>query len=185
MERLREKKSLLPNMITYINLFLGVVAIIHIDKSIKLSILLVLLCGFTDKLDGYVARRLDAVTDFGKELDSLSDMVSFGLAPALIGWELYYRDLNFFGLALIGGYIGAGAFRLARYNITGKKDYIRGLPITISGMILVFKYYLDIYFLGLNSHSITNNVFLIFFLSFLMVSRFKVKKPKIIDESLF
>ena len=115
---------------------------------------LVILAAFIDGLDGRVARLSRSTSKFGKELDSLADIVSFGVAPAFL-IHLAVLDemdrLGFMMAAFIGGvYVMAGAFRLARYNVIAdphRKDQFVGLPIPIAAIaiasyiILCMKYF--------------------------------------------
>jgi CDP-diacylglycerol--serine O-phosphatidyltransferase len=91
-----------------------------------------------DGLDGRVARMLGISSEMGKELDSLCDLVSFGVAPALL---LYAQVLYAFpyALGLIAAifYIMCGAFRLARFNVLNISGYFVGIPITLAGALLV------------------------------------------------
>lgn len=178
---------ILPNALTYANMALGVVAIYismsATSHSLKIASLLILIAGITDKLDGFVARKLGAASDLGRELDSLCDLISFGVAPVLIWWNFAPAALNSVGMAVLLAsllYVGAGAFRLARFNISRDHRYLTGLPITMAGMVLAFKYLVDVnyrlHLLGFSHISLENLVFMVG-LSVLMVSTFKIKKP--------
>ncbi len=132
---------MVPSLFTLMNLFCGFLALTQVHEgAFAQACWLVVLAGFFDALDGMTARLTDACSPFGVELDSLSDVVSFGLAPAYIVWAF---GLNSFGpLGLIVAALPAlcGAVRLARYNITfegEKKDYFEGLPIPAQAITLV------------------------------------------------
>ncbi|NLZ54916.1 MAG: CDP-diacylglycerol--serine O-phosphatidyltransferase [Thermoanaerobacteraceae bacterium] len=180
----RNFSHILPNAVTFANMALGVIAIyISMDSSsnnIKTASVLILIAGAADKLDGYVARKLGATSKFGKELDSLCDLVSFGVAPVLVWWNISIESLDI-AMALASLlYIGAGAFRLARFNISKDEQYIVGLPITIAGMVMVGKCLLDIsYRLTFINNGVFygENLVIAVLLSVMMVSNFKVKKP--------
>lgn len=178
------KLHILPNAITYVNMALGAIAIfISADSSpvnITIASILILIAGITDKLDGYVARRLGACSKFGKELDSLCDLVSFGIAPVVLWWNINKGLLGAAEIMVSLFFIGGGIFRLARYNITQEDKYIEGLPITIAGMVMGGKHLLDVNhrlsFVGGSTMNI-ENILIMVLLSILMISSFKIKKP--------
>ena len=162
-------RFLIPQLITFTNLALGTIAIlISMNSEPKTAIILILIAAFIDRLDGKIARKLNAESNLGKELDSLSDLISFGVAPIVVAWKI---GLVYIG---IGGYITAilfvmaGAFRLARYNVINFSDGFVGLPITLAGsflsLIMLFTSHINIIIIA----SIA--------LSFLMVSTLKFKK---------
>ncbi|MEW8974375.1 MAG: CDP-diacylglycerol--serine O-phosphatidyltransferase [Tissierellaceae bacterium] len=179
-----KKFYVIPNTITYMNMFLGTIAIfIGIAdnmNNIKIASILILIAGITDKLDGYVARKFDSTSRFGKELDSLCDLVSFGMAPAILWWSMSRGGLGLVEIAASISFIGAGIFRLARFNITKDDGYIIGLPITIAGMIMAVKYIMDInfrYILIVSNVINYENCIMMIVLSIMMISEFKIKKP--------
>lgn len=180
-------KKALPNILTLMNLSLGVLAILlavneHSNKPnyIFYSSLLVMLAALTDRLDGKVARMLGATSELGKELDSLSDLISFGLAPIIIAWKVCLWQLGFVGYALCLIFPIAGAYRLARYNITKFDNVFSGLPITLAGAFLTISNLYNTY--SLEKVSKVSNFQIIFVpilvivLSYLMVSKIKLKK---------
>jgi CDP-diacylglycerol--serine O-phosphatidyltransferase len=124
-----------------------------------------------DGLDGRIARRLGVMSDMGKELDSLCDLVSFGVAPALL---LYSQVLDPFlytlGLISAIAYIMCGAFRLARFNVLNIKEYFVGIPITIAGAVLAV--------VSLSADYLPDNLILaiVIFISYLMISNIRVRK---------
>ena len=125
----------IPSFITCLNLSCGVIAILIPDLTI--GVLLILLGAFLDVFDGYFARLLNVQSELGKQLDSLADIVTFGVAPA----TLYFKLLGDPGsyLTYIGPVIlvSAGALRLARYNITKtESNYFEGLAIPSSGILI-------------------------------------------------
>jgi len=128
------KKSL-PNFITCLNLTCGLLAIFSND--LKLGVFLIILGGIFDVFDGLLARALKVSSSIGKELDSLADIVSFGVAPAV----LYYKAFAFEGQwwYLLGPIflVVAGALRLARFNTTeSSSTYFEGLAIPASGLMV-------------------------------------------------
>ena len=98
------KKSYIPNMFTFINLSCGILSILSLfDKNYTTSSIFILVAGLVDRYDGRIARYLNASSEVGKELDSLADLVSFGVAPAMLTYMLF--DLNSFGPKGIFGII--------------------------------------------------------------------------------
>jgi len=163
----------IPNLFTIGNLGLGVIAIIlafnNDTNSSNTAALLVIIAMLLDGLDGRVARALNAQSEFGKELDSLSDVISFGVAPAFIMYQAAFQGVSP-ALAWIVTAIFpiCGALRLARFNvIDGIPGYFIGLPIPAAGGVLatlaLFKGELHYSLLLLSTLA----------LSFLMVSNMK------------
>lgn len=168
---------------------LGTVALLisinHSPTNIKIASILILMAGIMDKLDGLIARKTGATTIFGKELDSLCDLVSFGIAPVTVWWSINGGILGIGEILISLFFIGGSVFRLARFNVVNPKGYIVGLPITIAGMVMGGKHLLDInYRLAFIDKSIINieNIVIMLALSLLMISKFKIKKPSIIKE---
>jgi CDP-diacylglycerol--serine O-phosphatidyltransferase len=129
--------KMLPNVFTGMNLLLGVVALAFImHQYYLLSSGLIVTAAIMDRFDGILARRLEADSKFGKELDSLADLVSFGVAPALLAYTVSLQGWAVAGLALIGLYVLCGAYRLARFNVIESRDCFLGLPITAAGVLL-------------------------------------------------
>lgn len=163
----------LPNILTVSNLFLGVLAIILAfqgDQYVDYAAITVIIGMLADGLDGRVARMLNAQSEFGKELDSLSDVITFGVAPAFIMYVVVLQDFNLLGIFVTAIFPICGALRLARFNVqAGVPGYFIGLPITAAGGVLAT---LALY------HQVFNPVLLavsMLLLAFLMVS--KVKYP--------
>lgn len=129
----------LPNLFTIGNLFLGVVAIIMaFHGQVNNAVLLVFLALLLDGLDGRVARALNVQSDFGKELDSLSDVVSFGVAPAIIMYQAAFVMVEpALAWSVTAIFPICGALRLARFNVQdGIPGYFVGLPIPAAGGVL-------------------------------------------------
>lgn len=146
-ERLRRRLSqpiprvIVPSFFTLMNLFCGFLAIVQIaEGNLMNGAWLIVFAGVFDALDGFMARLANANSAFGIELDSLSDVVSFGVAP---GFLLYHFSLN--GLQVPGLILAAlpalcGAIRLARFNIDAKvveSDKFKGLPIPVQAIMIV------------------------------------------------
>jgi len=130
----------IPNMFTIGNLVLGIMSIIlAFHGEANSAALLVIIAMLLDGLDGRVARALKVTSDFGKELDSLSDVISFGVAPAFIMYQAAYLEVTPPAIAWIATAIFpiCGALRLARFNvIEGTPGYFIGLPIPAAGGVL-------------------------------------------------
>lgn len=126
------------NFITFLNIVFGSTAILYtINGNYILSAILILAAVMMDGLDGKVARKLKTSSDLGKELDSLCDIVSFGVAPAVLLYtQVLASNYHFIGLAAFLLYIICGAYRLARFNVMNISQYFLGLPITIAGGLL-------------------------------------------------
>ena len=141
----KKTRYLLPNILTLGGVCLGISSIkFSIDGNYSLAVTLILLAAILDALDGRVARLIKGTSEFGKELDSLTDFVSFGIAPVLI---LYFWDLNNYGklgwaIALI--YSVCCVLRLARFNLTKnendqewKNNFFEGVPSPAGGLLIL------------------------------------------------
>jgi CDP-diacylglycerol---serine O-phosphatidyltransferase len=128
----------IPNLFTIGNLFLGIIAIILVfNGNADLAAIMVIVAMLLDGLDGRVARALNAQSEFGKELDSLSDVISFGVAPAFIMYVVAFQGMDASGWIVTSIFPICGALRLARYNVVaGIPGYFIGLPIPAAGGIL-------------------------------------------------
>jgi len=131
---------LLPNIITTASLFCGFVSIVSSIKGDHVQAAwMILLAGVFDGLDGRVARLTRTHSDFGVEYDSLCDLASFGLAPAILAytWTLYH--FKQFGWAAAFLFFACGALRLARFNVQMddvEKKHFQGLPIPLAAYVL-------------------------------------------------
>jgi len=153
------------NIVTLFNLALGMAAIrmAALGRPSDAAIFLIL-AAIMDVLDGKAA-SLEKRTEFGRQLDSLSDIVSFGTAPAALFMSLLPPELFFLPIILVI----AGAWRLARYNTTNQKKEFIGLPITFNGIFVPALIYL-----GWTSPFAIGAYCVI--MSSLMMSRIKVKR---------
>lgn len=122
---------LLPNLFTTGALFSGFYAIVAgMDGKFAIAAIAIFVAMVLDGLDGRVARLTNTQSKFGAEYDSLSDMVSFGVAPALVMFSWALKDLGKFGWAVAFIYVACAALRLARFNTqidTADKNYFSGL----------------------------------------------------------
>ncbi|AEF94196.1 CDP-diacylglycerol/serine O-phosphatidyltransferase [Desulfotomaculum nigrificans CO-1-SRB] len=127
----------IPSLFTLGNLVFGVFALVlALGEQYNRGALMILMAGVMDFLDGKVARKLQVSSDFGKELDSLADLVSFGVAPAILAYALNLSDLGYMGLGISLAFVMCGALRLARFNVTTFSGSFMGVPITAAGAIV-------------------------------------------------
>ncbi|WP_300381917.1 CDP-diacylglycerol--serine O-phosphatidyltransferase [Clostridium sp.] len=171
------KKSSIPNIFTFINLSCGIIAILYTFKfDYLLASIFILLAGLVDRYDGRIARYLNVTSEIGKELDSLADLVSFGVAPSLLMFTIYnlseYGPFGSIGLGVLLLLPICGAFRLAKYNISSFDGVYTGVPITIVGCFLALVVLVT---LNLTIPTIIP-VILMILGSYLMVSNMKLKK---------
>ncbi|MBM4763426.1 CDP-diacylglycerol--serine O-phosphatidyltransferase [Bacillus sp. B15-48] len=169
-------KKHIPNLLTFGNLFCGFLAISYIiHGDLRNAPILIFIAIMLDAVDGRVARILGVSNELGKELDSLADIVSFGVAPALLVANTYLADFGMMGIVMAGLFPLFGAYRLARFNIsdfTESHRHFKGIPITLAGGIVTF--------LVLFAKIIPLLVFIIlyYFLAILMVSKIKIPSLK-------
>lgn len=131
------RRSWVPNLVTSGNLFCGFLAVIAaVDNNAFQAAILICLAASFDTLDGRTARALGVSGEFGKELDSLADIVSFGVAPALLVYQIALHEAGWLGVAAAGIFVCCGAGRLARYNLITSSDkrFFVGMPIPMAGM---------------------------------------------------
>lgn len=138
----RVVRSFVPNLLTLGNLFSGFTAIIHISNSdYHSAAFFLLMAALFDMLDGVMARLIKSTSEFGAELDSLCDAVSFGVAPAYMLYHVYFFTLGEIGILLASLPALGGVIRLARFNVKfvtfEDKKYFVGLPIPSSAMTIV------------------------------------------------
>jgi CDP-diacylglycerol--serine O-phosphatidyltransferase len=178
-----------PSFFTLMNLFSGFLALTQIQEgAFAMACWLIVLAGFFDLLDGMMARLTDAVSPFGVELDSLSDIVSFGVAPAYLVYVFGLKEFGPLGMIVASLPALCGAVRLARYNLSfdgEKKDYFEGLPIPVQAMAIV-ALILNVNDAGWFSRYSINNLSMlipiVFLLSGLMVSTIRfdaIPKPTV------
>ena len=176
-------KALIPNLITLLNLFSGTIAVIFaVEGALTMAAFFVLLGIFFDFFDGFLARKLNVASALGLQLDSLADMVTSGLVPGLImfqlmsqsltGSEPYVDLLPYMGLLITLG----SAYRLANFNIsTEQKNYFIGLP-TPANALLVLSFPL---ILEYQNNEAINSVILNawFLLALTLISTFLLNAP--------
>lgn len=146
---------ILPNLFTAGSIFVGVISIAKASKGdFTVAVWLIFLALVFDGLDGRIARLTNTASRFGVEFDSLADIVSFGIAPAMLLYFYIGDEFGRFGIVASALYVVFGAIRLARFNITTSKNdpnVFIGLPIPSAAIficmwILLFhKYHLEGY----------------------------------------
>ncbi len=182
---------IIPNVLTLFALSAGVTAIrFGIETKWERAVIALLIAAILDALDGRIARLLRGTSKFGAELDSLSDMVCFGVAPAIILYCFAMQGQTGFGWALCLGYAACMALRLARFNtMIGDPDqpawaynYFTGVPAPAAALLVLTPLTLSIEF----EHSVFSEPAVVgTFLAgvaFLMVSRiptFAMKKGRV------
>ncbi|MGI6587710.1 MAG: CDP-diacylglycerol--serine O-phosphatidyltransferase [Peptococcia bacterium] len=164
-------KRMLPNIVTLSNLIFGVISLwLTMEEQYKEAAVAILLAMILDGLDGRLARRFEVTSDFGKELDSLSDLVSFGVAPALLTYASVLYTFKYLGLCISIIFALCGAIRLARFNVLNISTYFIGIPITFAGPLLA------LFVLLSNRLSLYFYPVITILLSFLMISKIRVPK---------
>lgn len=166
--------KMFANVVTILNIIFGTLAITYImAQEYRTAALLVLVAAIMDGADGRIARKLDSTSELGKELDSLCDLVSFGVAPAILLYsQVLQSRYHTLGLMVCILFVVCGALRLARFNILNIHEYFLGIPITIAGLLLAFLSLLISY----ATVNPTIVLVVVFALSLLMVSNLKIPK---------
>lgn len=171
------RKSCIPNIFTFINLSCGVLSLLSTHKgNYVVASIFILIAGLVDRYDGRVARFLQVSSELGKELDSLADLVSFGVAPSMLTYILFNFEnigpYSIIGTVLLITLPICGAFRLARYNTSDFNGVFTGVPITIVGCFLAL---FDLLYIWFNIPVIVA-IILVILGSYLMVSNLHLKK---------
>jgi len=183
-------RTVIPSFFTLMNLFCGFLAIISVAEGrLFFGAWLIVFAGLFDALDGFMARLSNATSQFGIELDSISDVVSFGVAPGFLLYAFGLGEMPFVGIILSALTPLCGAVRLARYNVDAQEsrgDYFKGLPIP-GQAIMIAAFYLTFYnqlemFSGLEYGLNTVLVPVIVVLAFLMVSTIPFDKMPSFDR---
>ena len=140
----KKTRTILPNMFTLVGVCIGLTSIkFAFDERFGLAIICIIVAGLIDGLDGRIARLIKGTSQVGKELDSLTDVISFGVAPAFI---MYFWQLNTLGrvgwlVCLI--YVICVALRLARFNVNSenqvswKENFFEGIPSPAGGILVL------------------------------------------------
>lgn len=188
----------IPNIITLLNLFLGCMAVVFIlNGNTETGAIVIIVCAILDFLDGAAARIFNAYSEVGKQLDSLADLISFGLAPATILFHYISTthqsinpEANLFVLPSLAFFITVfSALRLARFNADEEsKDYFTGLPTPANALLIAsIPLTLAIASPDSISHEVLNilqnkiwpNILIISVLSFLLIAPVKMFSLKV------
>jgi CDP-diacylglycerol--serine O-phosphatidyltransferase len=190
MNRFRITRSVIPNLFTALNMFSGFLSIINASEGKFISAAwYIIAAAVFDMLDGALARLTKSSSELGVELDSLSDIVSFGAAPAFLIYSSYLSQYEVWGIIISSLLMIAGGFRLARFNVQlvgFDKKYFVGLPIPSSGLTMAA--FVIAYYNNDSGYSEPFSSFiipLIIILSFMMVSRARYETiPKFSARSI-
>ena len=187
----KKTRYLLPNILTLGGVCLGISSIkFSIDNNFSLAVIFILLAAILDALDGRIARLIKGTSEFGKELDSLTDFVSFGIAPVLI---LYFWELNNYGkigwaITLI--YSVCCVLRLARFNLTKfeknqswKINFFEGIPAPAGGILILTPLIFELSDLNLNFSIKSITPFFTILIAVLLVSKIPTLSLKKISIS--
>ena len=176
----KNARVILPNMLTLIGVCIGLTSIrFALDGRFGFAIIAIIFAALIDGLDGRIARLIKGTSKVGKELDSLTDMISFGVAPAFIMYFWKLNTLERFGWLLCLIYVICVALRLARFNINSnqepswKDNFFEGVPSPAGGILVLTPLIISIS--GFDYIQLNYNVIVpIFFVvtSFLLISKF-------------
>lgn len=179
----RRGVQLIPNILTTGNLFSGLAAVVLVyHDRLETAAIAILIAMVFDVLDGTSARLTDSTSEFGVEYDSLSDLVSFGLAPGFLIYAWVLESPGMFGAAIMFAYVACGALRLARFNVmagSGESRYFTGLPIPAAAGFIATFYIFDTYIGHLPDSVLPSVVIaLSLLMGFLMVSTVRYRSVK-------
>ena len=171
-------RAVVPSLFTVLNIFCGFRSILHTaEGDFVLASWFIILAGGFDVLDGVMARITKSSSDFGVEFDSLSDVVSFGVAPSFLVYALQLHRIDGLGMLLSAMPMIFGALRLARFNaqlVGYDKDFFKGLPIPATA-ITMSSFVLTFYHPGADLNVVESSILtpMVIILSLLMVSAIK------------
>ena len=140
----KKSRVILPNILTLVGVCIGLTSIkFAFDGRFELSIIAVIVAGIIDGLDGRIARLIKGTSKVGKELDSLTDVISFGVAPAFIMYFWSLSEIGRLGWLISLIYVICVALRLARFNVTSeaepswKDNFFEGIPSPAGGILVL------------------------------------------------
>ena len=175
----RNPRVLLPNIFTLVGVCIGLTSIkFAFDNKFEMAVIAIIVAGIIDGLDGRIARLIGGASKVGKELDSLTDVISFGVAPAFIMYFFIMKDLGRIGWLISLIYVVSVALRLARFNITSNTDpswrdhFFEGIPSPAGGVLVLLPLiysFSEIQFINVNYNVIVPSLFLI--ISVLLISK--------------
>ena len=193
--RFREipRRLLIPNVITVLAVCAGLTGIrLAYEGKFELAVIMVLIAAFLDGIDGRVARLLKAQTNFGAQLDSLADVINFGVAPALVLHAYILHMAPSIGWVAALLYAIANALRLARFNVMLERQerqswedaFFLGVPAPLGALLVLLPVYLG--FLGLEgstSYAVISTIYAMV-IAFLLISRVPVISGKEIGQGV-
>lgn len=183
-------RAVVPSLFTVLNVFCGFLSILHSSHSeIELAAMFIIFAAVFDAFDGIMARITRSSSQFGVELDSLADVVSFGAAPSFMVYQAHLHTLENFGIIISAMPLVFGAIRLARFNVQlvgFEKDYFKGLPVPAAAITIcafLLQYNTEQY--GLHGWTRDGLAVLVAVVSLLMVSRVRYDTlPKLTKRGL-
>ena len=186
----KKSRFILPNLLTLIGVCLGISSIkFALDQNYNLAVIFLIFAAILDTLDGRIARLIKGTSEFGKELDSLTDFVSFGIAPAFIlyFWEL--KNYGKIGWAITLIFSVCCVLRLARFNLTKiaedaewKRNYFEGVPSPAGAILILLPLIYELSEIQLNLDIKKFTPYLVIIVAILLISNiptFSLKKIKI------
>ena len=183
-------RAVVPSLFTVLNAFCGFLSIVNASQGkIEMAAWFIVLGGVFDSLDGIMARITRSSSQFGVELDSLSDVVTFGAAPSFLVYQAHLSTLGSLGVIISSLPLVLGAIRLARFNVQlvgFEKDHFKGLPIPAAAITLcAYLLQYNTERTGLSGWTGDGLVILVVFLSLLMVSKVRYDTlPKLSKRGL-
>ena len=175
----KKTRVILPNILTLIGVCIGLSSIkFALDSKYEIAVIAIIFAALIDGLDGRIARLIKATSKVGKELDSLTDVISFGVAPAFIMYFWSLNNLGKFGWLLCLIYVVCVALRLARFNVhsneeaSWKDNFFEGVPSPAGGILVLMPliYSLsELKFLNINYNFIVPVFFIL--VSLLLISK--------------
>jgi len=179
----RNRVNILPSLLTIGNMYMGLLSILYtINGEFEIAGWLILVALLFDGSDGHIARLTKSASNFGKELDSLADVVTFGVAPAVLVYRSILYNYQHIGAFIVTVFAITGALRLARYNIQsgGVVKSFTGLPIPGAGCLVASLVLMSIKYHPpfLESYLPPVMAVIVISLAFLMVSRITYPKQE-------
>jgi len=169
-------RAVVPSLFTTLNIFSGFLSITYSSQGeFNLAAWFIILAAIFDALDGIMARITKSSSQFGVELDSLADVISFGAAPSFLVYQVYLHSLETWGIMISAMPLVFGAIRLARFNVQlvgFDKEHFNGLPIPLQA-ITICSYVLQYCESATTNWTSGGLTALVIFLSLLMVSKVK------------
>jgi CDP-diacylglycerol---serine O-phosphatidyltransferase len=176
----KNARVILPNILTLIGVCIGLTSIrFALDGKFEFAIIAIIFAALFDWLDGRIARLIKATSEVGKELDSLADVISFGVAPAFIMYFWKLNESGRFGWLLCLIYVSCVALRLARFNVSSNQEpswrdnFFEGVPSPAGGILVLTPLIIsltDFNYVQLNYDIIVPTCFMI--ISLLLISKF-------------